>query len=263
MEALSRTNDTIRRDFLKDKLRVKIFTSRNEMGRAAAEDTGAKIKGLLEQKEEINIIFAAAPSQYDFFNHMIDNKTIDWKRINAFHMDEYIGLKADAPQAFGNFLRTNLFSKVPFKHIFYINGMAESPEIECVRYTHLLTTYPPDIVCLGIGENGHIAFNDPPIADFNDPVKIKVVKLDDISRQQQVNDKCFKSLPEVPVHALTLTIPALLQADFMFCIVPTSQKARAVYLTLNDLVSEACPATILRTKKNAILYLDDGSSELL
>lgn len=249
--------------FDKDELCVKVFSSRDEMGRVAAQEAGAKIKALLKEKSELNIIFAAAPSQNDFIQHLISDKEIAWSRINAFHMDEYIGLPKDAPQAFGNFLKDRLFAQVPFKNVFYINGQAESPELECVRYAHLLTKYPTDIVCLGIGENGHIAFNDPPIADFRDPNMVKVVKLEHVCRQQQVNDKCFAALSEVPTHAFTLTIPALLRADNLFCIVPASNKAQAVYRTLNDEISEECPATILRQKAGTILYLDSESSVLI
>lgn len=260
---LSTKSKAEERTFKKDELNVKVFPSRDEMGKKAAEEVASKIIELQQQKEELNIIFAAAPSQNDFLSHLITGYDIDWSRINAFHMDEYIGLEKDAPQGFGNFLKERLFDKVPFKKVHYLNGQAESPEIECLRYTYLLVKNPIDIVCLGIGENGHIAFNDPPIADFNDPSSVKVVKLDQVCRQQQVNDKCFELFNEVPTHAFTLTIPALLKADYMYCIVPAANKAQAVYHTLNDVVSEDCPATILRTKQGAYLYLDNESSVLL
>jgi glucosamine-6-phosphate deaminase len=260
---LSTGSKTEIRIFKKDKLTVKIYSSRDEMGKKAAEETARKITELLAIKDEINMIFAAAPSQNDFLRHLITDYDIEWKRVNAFHMDEYIGLDKDAPQGFGNFLKERLFGKTPFKKAYYLNGQAESPEIECLRYTYLLMEHPADIVCLGIGENGHIAFNDPPIADFNDPSKVKVVKLDQVCRQQQVNDNCFAQLKDVPTHAFTLTIPALLKADYMICIVPASNKAKAIYHTLNDEISENCPATILRTQENAVLYLDNVSSVLL
>lgn len=135
-------------------------------------------------------------------------------------MDEYIGIHAEAPQSFGNFLRQRIFDKVPFKTVNYLNGQAENLEEECKRYSELLLRHPVDIVCLGIGENGHIAFNDPDVANFNDSQLVKVVELDPICRQQQVNEKCFETFDLVPAKALTLTIPALLKADWMFCIVP-------------------------------------------
>lgn len=244
-------------------LEVKIFPDREEMGKEAAVDVSDAIRQLLDEKDEINMIFAAAPSQNDFMKELIADKRIRWERINAFHMDEYIGLEKEAPQGFGNFLRERVFGKVPFKSVHYINGQATDREAECRRYTELLKKYPVDIVCLGIGENGHIAFNDPPVADFNDDKMIKVVKLETACRQQQVNDKCFSVISEVPTHAFTLTIPTLMQARYMFCMVPTAFKAKAVYHTLNDEVGEQCPATILRTKKGAVLYLDQAAASLL
>lgn len=246
-----------------EKLTVKILPTRKEMGQKAAREVAEKICEILAVKEEINMIFAAAPSQQEFMDHLILDKTIEWQKINAFHMDEYIGLEWDDPQGFGNFLRERLFDKVPFKSVHYINSQAQDVEAECARYTQLLKTYPVDIVCLGIGENGHIAFNDPHVADFNDPEMVKVVKLDLVCRQQQVNEKCFVSLEAVPTHAITLTIPSLLIAKYMFCVVPARNKANAVYKTLMEKVSEECPATILRTKKNAILYLDHESSFMI
>ncbi len=233
------------------------------MGREAAANVSDTVRKLLSEKEEINMIFAAAPSQSDFMKELIADKRIQWEKINAFHMDEYIGLEKDAPQGFGNFLRERIFDKVPFKSVHYINGRAENPADECERYAALLTQYPVDVVCLGIGENGHIAFNDPPVADFNDPKLVKVVELEMACRQQQVNEKLFSAIDMVPTHAVTITIPALLKASYMFCMVPAKNKAEAVFHTLNDEISEKCPATILRTKKDAILYLDEESASLL
>lgn len=232
------------------------------MGESAAADVAAKITALLKVQPEVNIIFAAAPSQNEFLAAFI-TKDIEWKRINAFHMDEYIGLDADAPQAFGNFLKERIFSNLPFKSINYLNGNAADVNDECARYQNLLTQYPPDIVCLGIGENGHLAFNDPPVADFNDPKLIKQVELDMACRQQQVNDGCFNSLEEVPTHALTLTIPTLLSAGYLSVVVPGAAKAQAVYNTLNAGVNELNPATILRRHRDAVLYLDKASSTLI
>lgn len=244
-------------------LEVRIFPGRDEMGKEAAENVSQTIQAFLKEKDEINMIFAAAPSQSDFMKALIEDKNIQWKKINAFHMDEYIGLEKDAPQGFGNFLRDRLFDKVPFKSVNYINGLAEDQEKESERYTELLKNHPVDIVCLGIGENGHIAFNDPPVADFSDPKLVKVVELDIACKQQQVNEKLFAELSLVPTHAITITIPALLTAKQMFCMVPAKNKANAVYRTLNGEISEECPATILREKEGAVLYLDKDSASLL
>jgi glucosamine-6-phosphate deaminase len=245
-------------------LEVKIFNTRKLMGKAAAHDAAERIRSLLKQKEEINIVFAAAPSQNEFLAGLAADKGIDWNRINAFHMDEYIGLDSGAPQGFGNFLRDRLFGKVPFKSVHYLNGNSGDIKSECDRYAGLLRAHPTDIVCMGIGENGHIAFNDPHTAKFNDHEFVKAVGLDGKCRQQQVNDGCFASIDEVPALALTLTIPALMSCGYIFCIVPAKTKAEAVYNTIMGKVTEKCPASVLKTHKNAVLYADaDSGSRVL
>ena len=246
-----------------DKLQVEIYENRTLMGEAAARDIKAKIAELLSQKAEINMIFAAAPSQNDVLKSLVEDKSIEWNRVNAYHMDEYIGLDKDAPQGFGNFLKEHIFGLVPFKSVNYIDITATDPEKEADRYGKLLDENPTDIVVMGIGENGHIAFNDPPVANFKDEKTVKPVKLDEVCRQQQVNDGCFASIDEVPTHAMTLTVPTLVRAPYLFCIVPAPTKAKAVYETLNGSIDEHCPATILRLQDNAKLYLDDQSSKLL
>ena len=249
--------------FIKDKLTVNVYENRTLMGEAAARDIKAKIKELLSTKAEINMIFAAAPSQNDVLKALVEDKEIEWNRVNAYHMDEYIGLDKNAPQGFGNFLKSHIFGLVPFKSVNYIDITTTNPDAEAERYGKLLLDNPTDIVIMGIGENGHIAFNDPPVADFNDKRVVKPVKLDEICRQQQVNDGCFKSIDEVPTHAMTLTVPTLVKAPYLFCIVPAPTKANAVYETLNGSIDEHCPASILRLQENAILYLDDQSSKLI
>ena len=243
-----------------DKLNVKVYQTREEMGKAAAEEAAAAIRAAIAAKGEINMIFAAAPSQNEFLAHLIADKSIDFTKINAFHMDEYIGLPADAPQGFGNFLRERLFDRVPFKTVNTIDSTAADPEAECRRYAALLQAHPCDIVCMGIGENGHIAFNDPHVADFGDKAAVRVVALDETCRQQQVNDGCFARLDDVPTHALTLTIPTLTAPEAVFCIVPAKTKANAVYAALRGGITEACPASILRRHANATLYCDADSA---
>lgn len=249
--------------FTKDLLKVCIYPSVEEMGKAAADDVAERIKMLLAEKDEINMIFAAAPSQSAFLSSLIANSEIEWNRINAFHMDEYLGIDRSMCQSFGNFLSRSIFSHVPFKSVNYIDGVAADVAAECERYSKLLEEHPVDIVCLGIGENGHIAFNDPAFADFNDSKLVKVVQLDEVCRGQQVHEKCFETLDLVPKEAMTLTIPALLRADWMFCIVPFTNKAPAVKRMIEGEISEACPATILRKKANSCLYLNTDSSSLL
>jgi glucosamine-6-phosphate deaminase len=178
-------------------------------------------------------------------------------------MDEYVGLDKDAPQGFGNFLKERLFKAVSCRQVHYLNGNAADPGQECKRYTDLLNQYPADIVCLGIGENTHLAFNDPHVADFNDPEIVKVVDLDEQCRLQQVNDGCFRSLDEVPTLALTITIPALFKAHYASAVVPGELKASAIYHTLNSEMTEKYPSTILRRHKNAVLYIDEKSAQKL
>lgn len=249
--------------FKKDLLDVKVYETRSEMGKAAARDIKACILSLLKEKATINMIFAAAPSQNEVLEALATDKEIPWNRVNAFHMDEYIGLPSDAPQGFGNFLKAHIFGLVNFNSVNYINISATDAKKECSRYASLLAEYPTDIVVMGIGENGHIAFNDPPVADFNDSLSVKPVELDDICRNQQVNDGCFAKLDDVPKTAITLTVPTLFAGEHLFCIVPAKTKANAVRATLCDAINEKCPATVLRRHKRAVLYLDSDSSSLL
>lgn len=247
----------------KDRLCIQIYDNRNEMGQAAAREIRCKILDLLEQKPTINMIFAAAPSQNDVLAALIADPAVPWERIHGFHMDEYIGLPGQSPQSFASYLRRQLFSKVQFCSVSYLDCEAKNPHDECRRYAALLRQNPPDIVVLGIGENGHIAFNDPGVAQFDDPEAVKIVELDGICRQQQVNDGCFDQLEAVPTHALTLTIPTLICAPYLFCIVPGPTKANAVQKTVCEPVSQDCPASILRQCNGATLYLDKDSGVFL
>ena len=250
------------REFTVDALTVKISDSRAEMGALAAAEIRTTILALLVDRAEINMIFAAAPSQNEVLASLLTYKDIPWERINAFHMDEYIGLPAADPRRFGNFLAEHIFNHAPFKSVNYIDSSAAA-EDECARYTALLEKYPTDIVVMGIGENGHIAFNDPGVADFNDPKAIKLAKLDEVCRMQQVHDGCFATIDEVPTHAFTLTCPTLVRATYKFCIVPAATKANAARRMLSGKVSDDCPATLLRKTANATLYLDPDSASLL
>lgn len=248
--------------FKKDNLYVRISDTRSDMGICAAFEAVRSIEQVLKQKPMCNIIFAAAPSQNEFLAALVQ-ADIDWSRVNALHMDEYIGLPKDAPQGFANFLRNAIFDRVPFASVHCIDSTNQDVEAECARYTDILKKYPPDLVFMGIGENGHIAFNDPPVADFQDTAAIKPVVLDEICRNQQVNDGCFASLELVPKTALTLTVPTLFSASKLICVVPAPTKADAVYNTLNGDISEKCPASILRRHPNAVLFLDSDSAAKL
>lgn len=242
-------------NFKKDNLTVNVYENRTLMGAAAADDIAECMQKLLAEKETVNMVFAAAPSQNDVLESLIQ-KPIDWSRVNAFHMDEYVGLKKEDEQSFGNYLNQRVFKKVPFKNVYYVADYG-------LEYEQLLAENHIDIVCLGIGENGHIAFNDPSVADFNDPLRIKKAKLDDVCRMQQVHDGCFPTFDDVPEYAYTLTVPQMVSADYMFCVVPAETKADAVYDTVNLEITDACPATVLRKHKNAIMYCDSDSGKRL
>ncbi|WGQ11663.1 glucosamine-6-phosphate deaminase [Pedobacter gandavensis] len=242
--------------------KVNIYESRKLMGEAAASQLAKEMDAVLKNKEEVNIVFAAAPSQNEFLTALF-YEPINWEQVNAFHMDEYISLDENAPQRFGNFLKERLFEKFNFKSVHYLDGNVEDIQSECKRYSKLLENHPVDIVCMGIGENGHLAFNDPPVANFNDPENVKVVTLDLPCRQQQVNDGCFSSLEEVPTQALTLTIPVLMSAKVINCVVPGAAKATAVLNTLTKPICSEFPSTVLRNHTGAVLFLDMDSSRYI
>ena len=245
-----------------DQLAVRIYADRTAMGAAAGADVVAALRERLARQERVRMIFAAAPSQNETLAALGAAEGIDWSRVTALHMDEYLGLPAGAPERFGSYLREHLFDRVRPGEVAFIapQEIADdddaAAEAECARYAALVRAAPVDIVCLGIGENGHIAFNDPPVADFTDPAIIKPVELDAACRQQQVNDGCFPNLAAVPRRALTLTIPALCSGAQLFCSVPGPTKRAAVRATLTGPIATTCPASILRRHLACILYTD-------
>lgn len=245
-----------RKTIVADKLRANIYKTRDEAGEAAAKDAADFIRRQLKIKQNVNIVFAAAPSQNETLRYLTKQKGIAWERVIAFHMDEYCGLNKNSPQSFGRFLEDSIFKKLPFKEVHLIR---DSIPDSCESYAKLMQDNKPDIVLLGIGENAHIAFNDPHVADFNDKKIIKKVALDETCRKQQVHDGCFSSLNEVPTHAYTLTIPVLMSAKKLICTVPAASKAKAVVRTLYAPISEKFPATIMRTHDDAVMYLDADS----
>lgn len=249
------------KDFFVDKLHVRIFESRTAMGQCAGNEAAAQLRALLSQKEEVNMMFAAAPSQNEVLAALCSATDLAWNRVNAFHMDEYVGLQPQHPAGFANFLNRAVFERLPFKSVNLINGNSADPNREAERYGDLLRLHPLDLCLLGVGENGHIAFNDPPTADFHDPKWVKVVELEERCRVQQVHDGCFACLEDVPTHALTVTVPALASAASMFCVVPAPTKANAIRDMLNGPIATACPASILRTHPAAGLYLDLDSGK--
>ena len=246
-----------------DRLDVYVHDTRTSMGEQVAGDVAAHLKKLLAEKEEVNVIFAAAPSQSDFLDSLSREEGIDWKRVNVFHMDEYIGISIDQEQSFAGFVKKYVADPLGAGKFYPLNGKADDIEAECARYTELLRGKGVDVVCLGIGENGHIAFNDPGEADFWDAKDVKIVKLDEVCRQQQVNDKCFETIDDVPKYAMSLTVPALMRAGAMFCTVPAPTKADAVRKTITEPVDVLCPASALRLHENAKFYCDKDSGTFI
>ena len=241
-------------------LEVKAYENRDMMSEKAAKDVSSYIIEKLKTKKVLNIVFGAENSQYEFLASLAISEGIDWSRVNAFHMDEYIGLSDDAPQSSGHFLKEVLFSKVPFRSVYYMNGFKLAPSATCEKYTQLLLKNPIDIVLMGIGENGCLAFNGPHITLFND---LKMVKLVETCRQQQVNDGHFASIDLVPTYVISLSIPALMSANKIFCLAPGDKMANAVKMALLGEVKEHCPASILRTHPSATLYCDKDSAKYI
>lgn len=235
---------------------IHVSVDRNDAAVVAGKAVENCIEKLQEKKETIRIVFAAAPSQNGILDYLAGSSNIKWQNIVAFNMDEYIGLPKEAPQLFSNYLEERLFSKVNLKKKFTINSHKDTQE-EIKRFTELINEGPIDIVCLGIGENGHIAFNDPPVADFGDSETIKIVELDEACRLQQVNEECFDSIEEVPERALTLTIPALLKGEHLFCTVLGKNKREAVEKALAGPVATSCPASILTEHPNCEFFFDE------
>jgi glucosamine-6-phosphate deaminase len=251
-----RPSPSTRRIF--DRLVVESFATRAKMGAAAAADIAAALAERLGKQANVRMVFAAAPSQADMLAALCAVPGVEWNRVTAFHMDEYIGLSPSSPARFGNWLDVHVFGKLPFAAVHRIKPEPDAMA-EIRRYSDLLNAAPIDFVCLGIGVNGHVAFNDPPVADFSDPLDVKIVELDETCRQQQVHDDCFPDLASVPHEAITLTVPRLLRASRLFCVVPGIVKRDAVRNALYGPLSTDCPASALRTHAACTLYIDKGS----
>ncbi|QNI37359.1 glucosamine-6-phosphate deaminase [Edaphobacter albus] len=246
---------------LRTSMDIRIADTRVEMGRLAASDIADALRKGLQQKSHLRIVLAAAPSQSEMLSALIAKPYIDWSRITAFHMDEYVGLPSDAPQRFGNWLRKVIFDRVPFA-AYHLIEPGDDPAAASRQYASKLAEAPIDFVLLGIGANGHLAFNDPP-ANLEDPLAVKEVELDEICRQQQVDDDCFATISDVPRKAISLTVPTLLSGQRLFCCVPGANKSAAVKAMVEYPISGEWPATALRTHPHCTIYLDRESSARL
>jgi len=251
------------RTFISDRLTVRVFDSQTELATTVASEVHQYLVSTLATQGSAAIILATGNSQIRFLEALVRLGGVEWSRVTLFHMDEYLGIRPDHPASFRKYMRERVASFLKPKQFHYIEADTWEPIEECARYAGLLAAQPIDLCCLGIGENGHLAFNDPPVAEFNDPHRVKVVRLDDACKLQQVKEGHFPSLEAVPPYAITLTIPALMAVRKIVCIAPERRKAQAVRDALRGSVAPACPASILRQQAHACLYLDNDSAALL
>ncbi len=246
--------------FYIDKLRVEIYKSKEEMGYNAAIFVAEKLAIAIKERGCANLILGTGASQYPLLDVLL-RQDVEWSKINLFHLDEYIGLTDQHPASFRRFLRDRVSDIVSPRNVYFLNGDAGDIDVEITRYEVLLKDNPVDVACIGIGENGHLAFNDPGVADFSDPYYLKVVEMDEACRKQQVGEGWFPSIESVPVKAVTLTLTAIMNSRVLCCSVPDQRKSQAVYNTLNGEISNSCPASIMRIHNNAVLFLDSNAAE--
>jgi glucosamine-6-phosphate deaminase len=249
------------RRFLRERLEVRVYETRDDMGAASAAQFADRLRSALAAQGKASVVFASAPSQNEFLAALREIDDLDWSRVTGFHLDEYVGITGQHPASFRRYIREHLIDHVPIGGFYELRGDAPDPEAECVRYAALLAAAKPAVVALGIGENGHLAFIDPPVCDFEDPRDVRVVDLDDVCRMQQVHDGCFAKFEEVPSRALSLTIPFFLRTPHAVVTVPGPTKIRAVQAALDGPVSPECPASILRRHPDAALFLNTESAE--
>jgi glucosamine-6-phosphate deaminase len=249
--------------FTADVLPVRVYANQTALAEDVAVIAQKYLQETLAAKNSAAVILATGNSQIQFLDALVKLGGVDWSKITLFHMDEYLGLDANHKASFRRYMRERVESRLRPRVFHYLEGDCALPLSECDRYARLLRAQPIDLCCLGIGENGHIAFNDPPVADFKDPHLVKLVKLDDACKMQQVRENHFPNLESVNPYAFTLTIPALCSAKKMLCISPEKRKAQAVKDALRGPISTACPASYLRTQSQATLFLDSDSASLI
>jgi len=241
-------------------MRVRVHRDPVALATAAADQVAGALRDAIATRGVAHAMFATGNSQIAMLDVLVRDPTVDWSRVVGFHMDEYVGIPATHPASFRRYLRERITERVPVAAFHFIDGDAADPDAECARYASLLREHPLDLCCLGIGENGHLAFNDPPVADFRDPLDVKVVELDDACRRQQVGEGHFPDVAAVPTHAVTVTIPALLRATTVVAVVPENRKAEPVRRALTGPVNTDCPASILREHARVTLHLDADSA---
>lgn len=249
--------------FQVDGVRVMVSPSKLDMGEAAAQHGAAILREVVQRRGRARIIVGTGPSQQETIAALAAAPDVDWTKVEIFHMDEYVAMPASHPASFRRWLKTHLADRVNALRVNYLDGAERDLDGECLRYADLLRAEPIDIAFLGFGENGHIAFNDPHVADFHDPLIVKRVELDDRCRMQQVGEGHFPDLSHVPKEAVTITCPALMDARHLICSVPDRRKAEAVRNALKGPVDETCPASLIRRHASAWVFLDEAAASLL
>ena len=238
---------------------IRVLADPAALADAAAADAAAIVRDAVTARGRANVMFASGNSQIDFLQRLTTDPALPWPAVTGFHMDEYVGIAGDHPASFGRYMQDRIVARTAIAGFHVIDGTAP-PADECARYAALLDAHPLDLCVMGIGENGHLAFNDPPVADFADPVALKVVRLDDACRRQQVGEGHFPDVDAVPATAITVTIPALLRATRVMVIAPDARKAAPVAAAFTGPVTTACPASVLQTTDHATVYLDPASA---
>ncbi len=249
--------------FRVDDLSVQIYDSEAEMAIDVAQIARKYLEDILKKQDTAAVLLATGNSQLKFLDALIELGGVDWSRITLFHLDEYLGITADHPASFRRYLRERVEKKLYPQQFHYLEGDTLEPVAECDRYTQLLQAQPIDLCCLGIGENGHLAFNDPSVANFQDPYSVKLVKLDILNRQQQVNTGHFPNIDSVPQYAFTVTLPLICSTKKIICLAPETRKAQVIKQMLQQTITTDCPASILRHQPQATLFLDVNSASLL
>ena len=250
------------RSFKVENLQVRVYADKVALGEAAAVWVNALLDDAILKRKKANLILATGASQFEFIASL-KKMAIDWSKITVFHLDEYKGMPITHPASFRKYLKERILDEVKPAQVHLLNGDHPDLAAELARYEGLLAGHVIDVACIGIGENGHIAFNDPAVADFNDPKLVKVVELDEACRQQQFGEGWFPTFEQVPTQALSLTIPAIMRSQAISCTVPDLRKAKAVQAALQGPLATTCPASILRTHAETTLFLDPDSSSLI
>jgi glucosamine-6-phosphate deaminase len=251
------------KNFRVDDLWVNVYNSETEMAQNAAKIASQYLNDLLQKQDTVRLLLATGNSQIKFLDALIVGGGVDWSRVVCFHLDEYLGITADHSASFRRYLGERVEQKLKPKAFHYIEGDTWQPLLECDRYTKLLQAEPIDLCLLGIGDNGHIAFNDPSVANFQDPYSVKLVKLDETNRQQQVKTGYFSDIDKVPQYAFTLTIPMISQAKKIICLAPGKRKTQVIQQMLQGSITANFPASILRKQTQATLFLDVDSASLI